>query len=442
MELLYPAAEVDDRHYLRSALALGDRHEVRTRCPIYAGNRIKLVDEGVRVDSRLYDKLANHRLIPKIDECLATRDQLTPGQVLEIALELLGREPGLAPLRQDSLFPGTLKQVFQSLSLSATMAFRLTVARHQRPEVFEHSLRVTMLALFLASGLRQGIGNLVILATAGLFHDIGLLHVPAQLLSPGQRLNRESRKYLYTHPVTGYLVVQGDRSFPPKIARIILEHHERLDGSGYPRGLKAVELAPESQILMLAELANAFLERNPGLQDLTRFSVVLKLNHAKFSREYSNRLLHLMQRLATGTQEAREETATYHHDLDRLCQELDELITDFLLIDRHGLTGSLSAEGVACPHGRLLAERMAGLLRNLNDAGLVLNRKDDILQAVLEDEQAAIELHILIAEARWQVNDIFHEIQRRLPDGGACLDGWPPGWINWFRKQDLRCEVV
>ncbi len=75
---------------------------------------------------------------------------------------------------------------------------------------------------------------------AGVIHDIGKISVPAEILSKPGKLSQKEFELIKDHPQTGYEVLK-DVEFPWPIAQIIRQHHERLDGSGYPLGLKGEE---------------------------------------------------------------------------------------------------------------------------------------------------------------------------------------------------------
>ena len=97
---------------------------------------------------------------------------------------------------------------------------------------------------------------------AGMVHDIGLLQVPAEILNRPARLSPIEIKLIREHPQAGYDMLK-DIDFPWPIAPMILQHHERLDGSGYPNGLKGEEIRIGARILAVADVVEAMTERRP-----------------------------------------------------------------------------------------------------------------------------------------------------------------------------------
>jgi len=105
---------------------------------------------------------------------------------------------------------------------------------------FTHSLNVGILATFFVKKLLNGIdrNNLEMIGLGFLLHDIGMLKVPGQIINKKASLNKSDSAVIKQHPKWGYDVMNRVGNIPPEVAYIIMEHHERLDGKGYPFQLK------------------------------------------------------------------------------------------------------------------------------------------------------------------------------------------------------------
>ncbi len=97
---------------------------------------------------------------------------------------------------------------------------------------------------------------------AGLIHDIGKISVPAEILSKPGVLTALEFAFIKTHPQVGYTLLK-DIEFPWDIAGPVLQHHERLDGSGYPQGLLDGDILLESRILAVADVVEAMASHRP-----------------------------------------------------------------------------------------------------------------------------------------------------------------------------------
>jgi PAS domain S-box-containing protein/putative nucleotidyltransferase with HDIG domain len=148
----------------------------------------------------------------------------------------------------------------------------LTVTSEKRdPFTAGHQERVSRLALAIARelGLPEDVREGVRLA--GLVHDIGKIHVPSEILAKPETLSDLEMGIVQGHCEVGYEILK-DVPFSWPVARMVLEHHERLDGSGYPAGLSGEGMLPESRILAVADVLEAMTAHRPyrAAHDLER----------------------------------------------------------------------------------------------------------------------------------------------------------------------------
>ncbi len=97
---------------------------------------------------------------------------------------------------------------------------------------------------------------------AATIHDLGKIHIPAEILSKPTRLRPVEFDLIKTHSQTGYDIIK-DAQFPWPIAQMVLQHHERLDGSGYPQHLKDEQMLSEAKILAVADVVEAMSSDRP-----------------------------------------------------------------------------------------------------------------------------------------------------------------------------------
>ncbi|MBZ4202322.1 MAG: HD domain-containing protein [Methylovulum sp.] len=97
---------------------------------------------------------------------------------------------------------------------------------------------------------------------AASIHDLGKIGIPVEILTKPRKLTDIEYRLIQEHPIIGFNIIK-DVSFPWPIADIILQHHERLDGSGYPKGLKSEEILLEAKILAVADLVEAMASHRP-----------------------------------------------------------------------------------------------------------------------------------------------------------------------------------
>jgi putative nucleotidyltransferase with HDIG domain len=122
-----------------------------------------------------------------------------------------------------------------------------------------HTRRVALLAAQVAEELRLSAGSRRHLAVGGLLHDIGKLAVPLEILNKPGKLTDEEFAAIKRHPSDGRKLLEELGGFPEPVRRLVSDHHERLDGSGYPRGLQGAELCIETRILAVVDVYDALV---------------------------------------------------------------------------------------------------------------------------------------------------------------------------------------
>jgi PAS domain S-box-containing protein len=163
-------------------------------------------------------------------------------------------------------------------SLGATVrAISMTVETRD-PYTAGHQRRVADLAYAIAREMNLDESRIDGLRMAGTIHDLGKLSIPAEILTKPTKLSHIEFEIVKTHSQAGYDILK-DIDFPWPIARIVLEHHERIDGSGYPRHLKNNDILLESKILTVADVVEAMASHRPyrpslgadqALEEITR----------------------------------------------------------------------------------------------------------------------------------------------------------------------------
>lgn len=130
------------------------------------------------------------------------------------------------------------------------------------PYVAGHQRRVMLLSVKIAEKLDFPLDKIEGIKVASYIHDIGKITVPSEILNKPGRLTQLEFNIVKTHPSAGFEILK-DIDFPWPIARIVLQHHERLDGSGYPLRLKGDEILPEARIIAVADVIEAMTSHRP-----------------------------------------------------------------------------------------------------------------------------------------------------------------------------------
>jgi putative two-component system response regulator len=138
----------------------------------------------------------------------------------------------------------------------------VAVLESRVPDLVEHQRRVTRLACAIAQELGLSTEQIEGLCIAGMVHDIGKVFVPPEILYKSSSLDVAEMALIQAHPRAAHYILK-DLDFSRPVAEIVLQHHERLDGSGYPAGLAGEEILLEARILAVPDVVEAMAYARP-----------------------------------------------------------------------------------------------------------------------------------------------------------------------------------
>lgn len=398
----------ESQHYVTTVTDMADKKEVVATEDIYAVNGLKLVSKDTVIGNALKEGLLKHKLLKPIDQSLMVENGVTAQSLAREAARLTEEDPRmqhLATLSGDAL---ALSQQLASLPLSPQMAFKLTVAKEQRPHLFHHLLLVTLIAQYLAVSRKLPETDLPRLLCAALFHDLGELYIDPAILDSRHRLSGTELHHIYAHPITGYLIAREAAGVDPAVPIAILQHQERLDGSGYPYGLRGANIGTLARIVGIADVCASIMARFGSNE---RLSTLLRLNRQKYDPE-------LLAFLHKGFG---------HEGISSAVADLappPRLKAVAQLLEKWGeFRSALSADSGNNPSGELefLLERMANLCSMLLQFGFDPDSLQLLVEVAAGDPQVAQELAAALGELHWQFTDLERETTRRRETIRAAL---------------------
>ncbi len=202
---------------------------------------------------RMFESTSDDRAFDGRPLHVALRWSIPPGQEETLDRVLLSKTDITALVEGE-------RGVRRALDGAIEAIGRVTEARD--PYTAGHQRRVTELSVALARRLGLEEGRVDATRAAGLLHDIGKLSIPAEILSKPSVLSSLELSLMKTHPQSAYEVLKTI-DFPWPVADIVLQHHERVDGSGYPLGLKGDDILLEARILSVADVVEAMSSHRP-----------------------------------------------------------------------------------------------------------------------------------------------------------------------------------
>jgi len=145
--------------------------------------------------------------------------------------------------------------------LSAAHAL-VSAVEAKDPYIYGHSRKVNTYAVALAEAIGLSPDQVDNVSTAALLHDIGKIGIPDKVLNKKEKLNEKDWKAIKTHPKLGATIITNVPHLAPCV-NIVLYHHERWDGGGYPKGLKGEQIPIEARIIAIAESFEAMTSSLP-----------------------------------------------------------------------------------------------------------------------------------------------------------------------------------
>lgn len=240
-------------------------------CAMFGYNRCEILERDIgelSADVTPYTQkaafpwLEKAQLAPQLFEwhCKTKDGHLFWAEVSLRSVSIGNNKVGLASLRDVT----ARKESEEALrrSVEATIQVIANTVGVRDPYTSGHQQRVAKLGVAIATEMRLPEAKLDAIKFAGVIHDLGKVSVPSEILSKPGKLSTAELALLKEHPAAGYAILK-DVDFPWPIAQIVRQHHERVNGSGYPDGLKEDEILVEAKVLAVADVVEAMVSHRP-----------------------------------------------------------------------------------------------------------------------------------------------------------------------------------
>jgi HD-GYP domain-containing protein (c-di-GMP phosphodiesterase class II) len=157
-----------------------------------------------------------------------------------------------------------LKKNFHRLEslVDETVGAITLIVERKDPHVADHQRRVCLLSCAIAQEMNSRNDRMRAVRMAAQLHDLGKIFIPAEIMRKPGKLTDAEMSVVKTHPDTDYQILKRI-NFPISIADVVRQHHERLDGSGYPQGLKGDAILIEARIIAVADVIEGMIFERP-----------------------------------------------------------------------------------------------------------------------------------------------------------------------------------
>lgn len=234
--------------------------EYEIQSDIYNDSGALLVKSGEKVSPGLYQKILKHRLLKPIDESLVFEDaneqQSMSGQIFTAISQVF---TNISVDFEKTV--NAINEIVKKIKYDRVVENKISVFKHQHSQKYNHALICAFIATDIGISFNYGEEQLQEIFSAALLHDIGMLFLKSDHQDESS-LSDDEIKMEKVHPVISYMLLKESRTdFSDLVLSTVLNHHERIDGSGYPRGLQGLALHQYTRILGAVDTFEASVGR-------------------------------------------------------------------------------------------------------------------------------------------------------------------------------------
>ncbi len=162
----------------------------------------------------------------------------------------------------------------KAINDNAAIAVDINALKTSDEYTFKHSVDVATMSMIIAKNMGYSQYDIYSIGVAGLLHDIGKSKVPLEILNKPAKLNDEEFKVMKNHTVFGYEIIKEKENFSKAIAFAVLQHHEKMNGRGYPLGVKADKITDFAKILSVVDVYDALVTERPYKKALSQRTAI------------------------------------------------------------------------------------------------------------------------------------------------------------------------
>ncbi len=295
---------MDDRFYGRHLVDINESRGVVTSEDIRNDQGQMILPSGTSLNKDSIDRVVKFKLLKPLDNCIDITDQMTDKSLYAAINDFYTNEPSGVSIYTaiDVYAPLTLCCKYAA-SFSIIMQ-KLTVLESQFPKLFEKALYCGWLAMCIYIKRGKSEQETKDAFIAGLMHDIGMLHLNPDFVESTRKLEPEEWRQLQAHPLISFQVVKNIPGLSNNVCRAIAEHHESIDGTGYPAAKVSTQICSLAQLLHLLDSTYAIYEKNfkPRNRTLSDLIPIIQMNQHYRDNKNADMLIVLFKNIDTTTE--------------------------------------------------------------------------------------------------------------------------------------------
>lgn len=164
--------------------------------------------------------------------------------------------------------------LMKAIDKNVALAVDISALKTSDEYTFKHSVDVATLSMIIAKNLGRSSQEVYQIGIAGLLHDMGKSKIPNEVLNKPARLTDEEFALMKQHSLLGYNILKDKKEFSRSISLAVLQHHEKINGTGYPLGAQADQITPYAKILSVADIYDALVTERPYKKSFSQRTAV------------------------------------------------------------------------------------------------------------------------------------------------------------------------
>jgi HD-GYP domain-containing protein (c-di-GMP phosphodiesterase class II) len=400
-----------NQHYLDKVMDLAEHMDVEASEDIFDARGMKLVAKGARISRVLQEKLILHKLSKPLESSIAVGGGVESNSVVQEAQRITETNDPMSAIFKTAGKGGLSPfQILKETKFGNAMGLMLTITERGGEAALTHSVMVSLASICLAKKMGLGDKDQLIVAMAGLLHDIGELYIEPEYLSSKKRLLPHEWRHVIVHPRIGEMLINELEKFPPEVAVAVSEHHERFNGAGYPRQKTGRNISIHGQIISVAEMMSGVFMRQDS--PLERAELAMKI----MPGEHAHELVSAISSTLVATRQGRPKTneTASAQELQENVRKLSDNISTVLRMGEE-LKQSSQLKSPAAQKLLESAMQMTQVIeRALISTGLdsYLHEASILLSDLDHEDNHALQFEISVAsrEIQWRIRDIARNI--------------------------------
>ncbi|WP_099187848.1 HD-GYP domain-containing protein [Tepidibacter mesophilus] len=196
-------------------------------------------------------------------------------------------------------FEKTIQNAIDSCNGNFNLFKLINQVKDMNDYIYMHSMTVTLISYQIGKWINLSEEELKELTLAAILSDLGKIKISKQIIEKPDILIKEEYEEIKKHCILGYNMVKNTCGINNKIKRAVLEHHERIDGSGYPKGKRGEEISLYAKIIAIADVYSALTSKRPYRDRKTPFEAI-KILEKEFLSKLDTKLLYLFLKKIAG----------------------------------------------------------------------------------------------------------------------------------------------